>query len=54
MARRKKSSPFEEFIYVIALLPWWAGVTLAVMSNMVLHALAAPVTTVTMQPGQLG
>jgi len=31
MARRKKTSPLEDFLELIAMLPWWAGVVLALI-----------------------
>lgn len=40
MARRRKSSVAEDFIDLVALLPWWAGVGLALASHWVLHAVA--------------
>jgi len=53
MARRKKSSPAEDFMELVAMMPWWAGVALAVLSYVLLHKLAAqPITTAT-QPGQM-
>ena len=42
MPRRPKTSPFEDLISVLALLPWWICLGLAVASYLVLHALAAP------------
>ena len=53
MARRKNNSAAEDLMELIALLPWWAGVGLAVVSYGVLHAAAsAPVPTV--NPANLG
>lgn len=50
---RKKSSPGEGFIDLVALLPWWVGVALAVVSYFVFHKLAqAPAGA--LQPGQAG
>lgn len=40
MARRRKSSTAEDFMDLVALLPWWAGVALALASYMALHAIA--------------
>jgi restriction system protein len=40
MARRKRSSPVGDFIDLVAKLPWWAGVALAVLSYVLLHKLA--------------
>lgn len=53
MARRKKSSPAEDLIEVLALLPWWAGVVLALLSYMLLHKLAAQPITVATEPGRM-
>ncbi len=52
MGRRKKSSPAGDFIELVAKLPWWAGVALAVLSYMLLHKLAAQ-PLVAARPGQL-
>lgn len=54
MARRKKEGLLEVIAGATALLPWWAGVLLAVASYLVLHALAKPVAVTPLQPGQLG
>lgn len=54
MARTKKTSPAEDLLALIAMLPWWAGVALAVFSYGVLHSLATPIAAPTMQPGQIG
>lgn len=40
MARRKQSSPAGDFIDLVAKLPWWADVALAVLSYVLLHKLA--------------
>ena len=32
MARRKKTSPAEDLIDLVALMPWWAGVLLAIIA----------------------
>jgi restriction system protein len=37
---RRKSSPAEDLMDLMALLPWWAGVALAVVSYAVLHRIA--------------
>jgi restriction system protein len=53
MARRKKSSRAEEFMELVAMLPWWLGVALALLSYALLHGIAAqPMPTAT-QPGQM-
>jgi restriction system protein len=53
MARRKKTSPAEDLIELVALLPWWAGVVLAVLSYVVLHRLASQPLTPAALSGQL-
>lgn len=53
MARRKKSSPAEDLIEVLALLPWWAGVVLALLSYLLLHNLAAQPITVATEAGRM-
>jgi restriction system protein len=39
MARRRQSA-FEDLINVAALLPWWAGVALAIVAYLVIHPFA--------------
>ena len=41
MARRKKTSPAEDLVELVALLPWWVCVALALLSYLLLHRLAA-------------
>jgi restriction system protein len=54
MARKKKSSPLEDMMDLVALLPWWGGVAIAVIGYLVLHRMAAPVKVgVAVQPGQV-
>jgi restriction system protein len=53
VARRRKTSPAEDLIDLIALLPWWAGVVLAVVSYAVLHRLAAQQIATAVHPGQV-
>ena len=43
MARRKKSSPLEDVLDLLAMLPWWICVVLAAGSYFLLHRLAAPI-----------
>jgi restriction system protein len=53
MGRRKRSSAADDIVDAVALLPWWAGVALAVVFYLVLHHFAErPVAAVT-QPGQM-
>lgn len=53
MARRKKSSPLEDFLELIALLPWWAGVIVALISYVILHRFAQPLPVAAIQPGSV-
>ena len=54
MARKRKTSPLEDMLDLVSLLPWWAGVAIAVVGYVVLHRMAAPVHTMPDQPGQIG
>lgn len=40
MARRKKTSAFEDVVEVVAMFPWWFGVILAVVGYFWLHHVA--------------
>lgn len=50
---RKKSSAAEDLLRLVALMPWWAGIALALVSYVVLHRMAAPSAPVVLQPGQM-
>lgn len=54
MARTKKTRPAEDLLALIALLPWWAGVGLVILSYGVLHGLATPIAAPIAQPNQMG
>ena len=54
MARRKKTSPLEDLIEVLSLLPWWVCVVLGLISYLALHALARPVAMTGIRPDQIG
>ena len=41
MARRNKSSAFEDIIEIVAKLPWWIGVVLALICYLWLHHVAS-------------
>lgn len=43
MTRRKKTSPLEDVLDLLAMLPWWACVMLAAVSYLFLHRLAVPI-----------
>ena len=53
MARRPKTSPIEDFVTVVALLPWWACLGAAVLSYLALAAMAKPVVLTGIQSGPL-
>lgn len=53
MARRK-TSPAEDLMDLVAMLPWWAGVLLAGLAYLALHHVASQPTAATVQPGQVG
>lgn len=53
MARRK-TSPAEDVMDLVAMLPWWVGVLLAALAYFALHHVAMQPTTATVQPGQIG
>ncbi|RYX95129.1 MAG: hypothetical protein EOO28_11940 [Comamonadaceae bacterium] len=56
MARRKKTSTAEDLIELVAMLPWWVGVALAVVSYFVLHGIATspmPAAKTAQEMGQL-
>jgi hypothetical protein len=48
MARRNRTTVFEDIIHVIAKLPWWAGLLIALISYLWLHNIASkPIPTPT-------
>ncbi|MDP4077523.1 restriction endonuclease [Acidovorax sp. A1169] len=54
-ARHKKTSPLEDMMDLVALLPWWAGLGLAVVFYLVLSPLAASFSQpAPVKPGQIG
>ena len=53
MARRKKTSPLEDVLDLLAMLPWWVCVVLAAVSYFLLHRLATPIQASDIQ-GQEG
>jgi restriction system protein len=53
MARRRKTSPAEDLMDLVAMLPWWAGVLLALVSYLLLHGVASQSIGAATQPGQM-
>ncbi|MGA8147492.1 MAG: restriction endonuclease [Gallionellaceae bacterium] len=54
MARKKKQSGFEDLIGIAAMLPWWAGVLLALIAYFVLHHYATAEVAPSTSVAQLG
>lgn len=54
VARRSKTSPFEDFVTLVALLPWWACLGVGLLSYLVLHGMAQPAVLTNIQPNQVG
>ena len=54
MARGRKSSPAEDWIDLVAMLPWWAGVALALVFYSILHRIASQPVVAAVQPDQMG
>ncbi|QMV74413.1 restriction endonuclease [Comamonas piscis] len=55
MARRKKSSGFEDMLDLLAMLPWWICVALAAASYFFLHpwAVVPPTADIAGRPGDM-
>ncbi|MDP3191433.1 MULTISPECIES: restriction endonuclease [Comamonadaceae] len=53
MARRKKSSPLEDLMELVALMPWWAGCLLALVSYLLLHGVATKGAVTSTQIGAM-
>lgn len=54
MARRRRTGPADDLFELVAMLPWWGGVALALISYLVLHSVAGHQIAVTGAPGQIG
>ena len=53
MARRRKPDLADALMELVALLPWWAGVALAVAAYLILHAIAAQPVAAIANPSQM-
>ena len=53
MGRRNKRSPAEDLVDLIALMPWWAGCALALVSYLWLHGVATQGGASTTQIGTM-
>lgn len=54
MVRRKQTSTADDLLELVAMLPWWVGVLLAMVSYFVLHNIASQPVVAPTQPGQMG
>ncbi|MDE2254225.1 MAG: restriction endonuclease [Betaproteobacteria bacterium] len=54
MPRRRKTSPLEDLVSLLALLPWWLSLVLAGVSYVVLHTIAISKAPVATRPDQVG
>ncbi len=53
MARRRKSGLAEDLMELVAMMPWWAGCALALVSYVFLHRIASPQVAGVVTPGQV-
>lgn len=51
---RQKTSTFDDFVSVSSKLPWWVSLTLALISYLILHAVASRQPVAIAAPGQFG
>ncbi len=54
MSRKRRTSLLEDMLDLVALLPWWVGVSIAAVGYVVLHRIATPVQATAVQAGQVG
>lgn len=54
MARRSKGGLAEDVFSLAAVLPWWVGVVLAIVTYAVLHRFAVGEVAANVAPGQMG
>ena len=54
VARKRKTSTAEDLMDLVAMLPWWAGIALALTSYMVLHSIAIRPLPAAQNPQQIG
>jgi restriction system protein len=52
MSQKRKTSLAEDLIEITAMMPWWVGVTLALLSFLILHHFASQPAVSLIQPGQ--
>jgi len=54
MAKRRKTSPAEDVMDLVAMLPWWAGLVLSLASYLLLHGVASQTVAPAAAPAQIG
>lgn len=54
LSRRRNTSPAEDLLRLVALMPWWVGIALAIGSYFLLHQWAGQPVKATAQSGQVG
>ena len=54
MARRRKGGLAEDIFSLAAVLPWWAGLVVAIVAYAVLHRFAVAEVSTNVAPGQMG
>lgn len=54
MARRSKGGLAEDVFSLAAVLPWWTGVVMAIVTYAVLHRFAVAEVSTNVAPGQMG
>lgn len=54
MGRKQKTSPIEDLVEIVAMMPWWAGVALAVVSYFGLHYVATSEVPHAVRPSDIG
>jgi restriction system protein len=53
MAKKRKNNLLEDMLDLVSLLPWWAGIAIAVVGYLTLRHMAVPVQVKANQPDQL-
>ena len=51
---RKKTGSIEDLLYITSLLPWWAGLGLAIVAYLFLHNIASSEVALPVKTGQMG
>ena len=54
MARKRKTSVFEDLFQIAAMLPWWVGVIVAAVAYVFIHRYAVAEIPTSTAPGQMG